>query len=334
MKAAILNPSDVPWSALDAFEDRTVFQTREWLEYLAETQRARPIVAELRERGEIAGYFTGLTFQRFGIRILGGSFPGWTTPYIGFNLKNGASRTAALEVVERLAFGELKCLHMEISSRGFTGADAEGLGFRMRPLESQETDLRLSEEEIFGLMTSACRRCIRKSEKNGVRIEETRDPAFAEEYHDQLEDVFQKQRLVPTYNVERVRALIRHLAPTGRLLLLRAIGPDGKCIGTGIYPGFNKTALFWGNASYRATQILRPNEALHWYAMRYWRARGVESFDWGGAATYKEKYGPRPFATPWFSKSKYRALDSLRDAAQAMVDARQRRNPMNNRASK
>jgi hypothetical protein len=324
MKAAILNTLEVPWAALDEFEDRTVFQTREWVKFLAETQRARPVVAELREGGEVAGYFTGLTFQRFGIRILGGSFPGWTTPYVGFNLKPGASRRAALAAAEQLAFGDLKCLHMEISSQGFTAADGDGLGFRVIPLDSQETDLRQSEEEIFGLMTSACRRCVRKADKSGVRIEEARDPAFAEEYYDQLKDVFGKQRLVPTYAVERVRALIRHLAPTGRLLLLRALDPKGKCIGTGIYPGFNKTALFWGNASYRANQILRPNEALHWYALRYWKARGIETFDWGGAATYKEKYGPRPFATPWFSKSKYEALDTLRDAAKAIVDARQR----------
>jgi hypothetical protein len=155
-------------------------------------------------------------------------------------------------------------------------------------------------------------------------VEETRDPTFADEYYAQLQDVFEKQRLVPTYGLERVRALIRHMAPTGRLLMIRALDSRGACIGTGIYPGFNKLATFWGNASYRSMQILRPNEILHWYAMRYWKARGIECFDWGGGGTYKEKYGPVPNGTPWFSKSKYKALDKLRDAAKAMVDARQR----------
>ena len=107
MKATILDPAKAPWNALDEFEDRTVFQTREWVEFLAETQKARPVVAELRDDGDVAGYFTGLTFQRFGIRILGGSFPGWTTPYVGFNLKKGAARRDALEAIERLAFDEL-----------------------------------------------------------------------------------------------------------------------------------------------------------------------------------------------------------------------------------
>jgi hypothetical protein len=107
MDARLLDPTKVPWDTLDRFADRTVFQTREWLEFIAETQGAKPVVAELRAGSDIAGYFAGLTVKRFGIRILGSSFPGWTTPYIGFNMVDGASRREALAALERLAFGEL-----------------------------------------------------------------------------------------------------------------------------------------------------------------------------------------------------------------------------------
>ena len=106
---------------------------------------------------------------------------------------------------------------------------------------------------------------------------------------------------------------MKHLLPTGNLLLLRALSPDGKCIGTGIYPGFNDVAEFWGNASWRSDQHLRPNEALHWYAMRYWKERGVKFFDWGGEGPYKEKYGVQPYSVPWFYKSKYRAVTIARN---------------------
>src|SRR3989442_1557306 len=83
-------------------------------------------------------------------------------------------------------------------------------------------------------------RCVRKAEKSGVTIEEAHDIAFADEYYEQLKDVFAKQGLVPTYDVERVRALVRHMEPSGNVLLLRARDPEGKCIATGIFPGFNK----------------------------------------------------------------------------------------------
>jgi hypothetical protein len=324
MKSHIVEFEAVDWSALDRFADRTVFQTREWIQFIREAQDATPLIAELREGREVVGFFTGLTFTRLGVKILGSSFPGWTTPYMGFNLVPGASRADALAAVEEMAWGTLKCLHMEVSDPHFTIADGKSLGFSGKSYASYRTDLRKSEEELLGSMDSACRRCIRKAEKSGVRIEEARDLAFADEYYEQLVDVFAKQELIPSYKVDRVRTLIKYLQPTGRILLLRARDPGGKCIATGIFPGFNKIAEFWGNASFRSGQILRPNELMHWYAMRYWKRRGVEIYDWGGEGKYKEKYGCVPHRVPWFTKSRFEVISKLRDQAKKMFERKQR----------
>ncbi len=272
------------WKHLDGYEDRTVFQTREWLQFVSESQNATPVLAELRDGNKVLGYFTGLTFSKFGLRVLGSSFPGWTTPYIGFNLNAGISRRDALEALEKFAW----------------------------------------DHQLFNSMESACRRCVRKAEKSGVKIEEAHDLAFADEYYEQLKDVFAKQSLVPTYSVERVRSLVRNMAPTGNVLLIRARDSEGKCIATGIYPGFNKIAEFWGNASFRAYQNLRPNEACHWYAMRYWKQRGAAIFDWGGEGKYKEKYGCTPHRVPWFTKSRYQIVGALRNEARNMFARKQK----------
>jgi Acetyltransferase (GNAT) domain len=324
MKCSIVELGKVNWQRLDQFEDRTVFQTREWLQFLAETQRATPVVLELTDGSATAGYFTGPVFRRFGLRILGSSFPGWTTPHIGFNLLPGVPRSGALAAVEKMAFGALRCVHLEISDPYFSKEDGRSLGFTCEYYASYRTDLRRSEEDIFNAMESACRRCIRKAEKSGVTIEEAHDLAFADEYYQQLRHVFARQGLVPTYDLKRVRAIIRNLHPAGRLLLLRARDPQGTCIATGIFPGFNRIAEFWGNASIRAGQILRPNEAIHWYAMRYWRNRGVEIYDWGGEGKYKEKYGCTPYRVPWFSKSRYALVLKLRNEAKKAFGRKQR----------
>jgi len=324
MKCKFIDFESADWKRLDAFADRTVFQTREWVRFVSECQKATPVLAELREGGEIVGYFTGLTFSRFGVKVLGSSFPGWTTPYMGFNLIAGASRAAALQALEMAVWDELKCLHMEVSDPHFAVADGRSLGFQCEAYDSYRTDLKRSEEEIFNRMNSACRRCIRKAEKSGVTIEEAHDPDFADEYHTQLQDVFAKQGLVPTYKIDRVRSLVKHLEPMGRILLLRARDAQGKCIATGIFPGFNKIAEFWGNASFRESQILRPNEAIHWYAMRYWKRRGVEVYDWGGGGMYKEKYGCIAHAVPWFTKSRYQVVSRLRDGAKKAFARKQR----------
>lgn len=324
MKAKIIDPAMVDWARLDGFADRTVFQTREWLHFVRETQHAKIVLCELDEGGGTVGYFAGLTFSRLGVRILGSSFPGWTTPYMGFNLAPGASRKDALAAIERMAWDTLKCLHMEVSDPFFSVEDGKERGFTCEFYASYRSDLTETEDEIFGKMDSACRRCVRKAEKSGVTIEEAHDLGFADEYYEQLKDVFAKQGLVPTYNVERVRALVRNLEPTGRILLVRARDPQGKCIASGIFPGFNKIAEFWGNASYRSSQNLRPNEAIHWYAMKYWKRRGVEVYDWGGEGTYKEKYGCVKHSVPWFTKSRFGFISTLRGQAKAMFERKQR----------
>jgi lipid II:glycine glycyltransferase (peptidoglycan interpeptide bridge formation enzyme) len=114
------------------------------------------------------------------------------------------------------------------------------------------------------------------------------------------------------------------MEPTGNVLLIRARDPEGKCIATGIYPGYNHIAEFWGNASFRAYQNLRPNEACHWYAMRYWKQRGAAIFDWGGEGTYKEKYGCVPYRVPWFTKSRYQIVGKLRNQARNMFARKQK----------
>jgi len=324
MKAKLIDPAHVPWGMLDSFADRTVFQTREWLNFIRETQRAGIVVCELSDGRDVVGYFTGLVFSRFGIRVLGSSFPGWTTPYIGFNLVPGVSRKAALAAIEGAAWGPLKCLHMEVSDPHFTFEDGMQLGFSCEAYASYRTDLTQPEDKLFNAMDSACRRCIRKAEKSGVTIEEAHDAAFADEFYEQLIDVYAKQGLVPSYPIERVRSLIKNVEPTGRVLLVRARDSAGKCIATGIFPGFNKIAEFWGNASLRSSQILRPNEAIHWYAMRYWKRRGMEVYDWGGEGTYKEKYGCTPHRVPWFTKSRFAIISNLRDQAKKMFNRKQR----------
>ena len=59
----LLNPREIPWDGLDAFDDRVVFQTRKWLDFIAESQKAKPVVAKSRDGNTVAGYFSGLVVR-------------------------------------------------------------------------------------------------------------------------------------------------------------------------------------------------------------------------------------------------------------------------------
>ena len=319
-----ITPDERVWREMDASPDRLLFQTREWVEFVVRTQEAEPVVAAVLDDGRPVGWFTGLVVRRFGARILGSPLPGWTTPSMGFNLVDGVSRRAAAEALVGFAFGSLGCIHLELKDRRLAVGDLDGLGFRHTATRTFDVDLAPPEDEIFARMTSACRRAVRKAGKSGVNVEEAAPEGFAEEYYAQLEDVFAKQSLRPTYPVERVRELISCLHPTGRLLLLRAVAPDGKRIATGIFPAMNGTAYFWGGASWRAHQILRPNEAIFWHAMRYWRARGMTLMDLGGGGDYKRKYGAVERSVPFFRRGRVPGLESVRELARVALSGRWR----------
>jgi hypothetical protein len=314
-----LDLDDCDWERMDALPDRVVFQTREWLEFVARTQRAEPVVASLVRDGDAVGYFTGLIVRRFGLRILGSPFQGWTTQWMGFNFQAAVDPRAAAQALARFAFGSLGCVHLELRDRALPHEALTGLGFEPAPMLTFELDLSADEDQLFARMTSACRRAIRKGRRVGVTVEEAGAEGFADEYYAQLEDVFAKQGLRPTYGVDRVRELIRCVHPTGRLLLVRALGPEGDRIATGIFPAMNGTAYFWGGASWRSHQILRPNEAIFWFAMRYWKARGMSVMDMGGGGDYKRRYGPRELHVPTLRKSRLPLLGQLRDLGAALL---------------
>lgn len=309
---------------LSKYSDRTVFHTKPWLTFVAKTQNAHPVIAQLKDGSEVVGCFAGLVVKKFGLRILGSPFPGWTTSYMGICLTPGVSRREALEALTRFAFQELRCVHLEVFDRRLTAADANDFGWDYRLVPGFEIDLTRGERELFESMSSACRRCIRKAEKSGVVIEEAAEEQFADEYYTQLQDVFAKQSLVPPYGVERVRELVRCLGSSGMLLLLRARDAAGHCIGTGLFPAANDLMYFWGGASWRQYQQLRPNELIQWHAIKYWKQRGIQRYDMGGGGEYKRKYGGVAIAVPWIRKSKYESIAALRMLAQNIIKAQRR----------
>jgi lipid II:glycine glycyltransferase (peptidoglycan interpeptide bridge formation enzyme) len=88
--------------------------------------------------------------------------------------------------------------------------------------------------------------------------------------------------MAPAYSLDYVQKLIETLLPTGHLLLLRARNFEGVCIATGIFLALNKTAVFWGAASWRQHQSLRPNEPLAWSGIQKLKSKGIQELHFGG----------------------------------------------------
>ncbi|MBM4326384.1 MAG: GNAT family N-acetyltransferase [Deltaproteobacteria bacterium] len=309
--------SSVDQAELDQFPDRMVHQSLPWLQFIADAQNARPVLARLRNDRETLGYFSGLLVKKFGFTILGSPFPGWSTTYMGFNLKPGVPRSSAIGALTHFAFSQLRCHHLELMDRFATEEDYEPFDFHIWMFQGYEIDLRLEEDRLLADMSATCRNSIRKATRLGVRIEESTVPDFVCDYWAQLKHVFAVKGAIPLFGPSRVEQLIERLLPTGNLLLLKAMNEEGECVATGLFPALNKTAFFWGGASWRHHSKLGANEALVWYAMKYWKRRGIQTFDMVGLGDYKRKFGAYPIAIPWASKSRNRSIAFLRRSAES-----------------
>jgi CelD/BcsL family acetyltransferase involved in cellulose biosynthesis len=314
----------VAWETIIArYPSAEVFHSPGWLAFLVSSQGAEPVVAVVRVDGQPVGHFVGAIVRRFGVRILGSPLRGWGTESMGFLGGGGFDRRAAAEALVPFAFGELGCLHVDLADRWLAAEQMVGSGYVVDPGSTFIVDLESAEETVLGRMHSTKRRYIRQAVRRGLRIEIATDIEFADEYYEQLKDVFGRQGLVPTYDVDRVRHLIRSLQPTGQLLLLRVRSPDGTCLATSISFGRNQTAVLWGAASFRGEAKNHPNEPLWWEVMHYWREKGAVRFDMGGGGDYKADYGGVITPVVHFHRSRFAPLRFGRAAVSRLVAARQ-----------
>ena len=284
---------EMPWDDLRTYKGANIFQTRPWIEFLADYERAEPVIATVISGDQIQGYFSGLIFSKIGLRILGSPYNRWNTFFMGFNLKPGVSYHEILQAFPEFVFNELKCHFFMIVDSNLEGDEWKGLSYYVRKTKNYALDLTKSEEELFANMKgNNCRRAIRGAEKKGVVIEEAADPGFADEYFAQHQELLVRKSYPPDFKLDFVRQMITCLLPTGNLLLLRARNPEGVCIATHIDFVFNKVAVYWGGASWQQYFNLHPNELIYWYAIKRAKMMGAETLRLGRTRKqFKEKFG-------------------------------------------
>src|SRR5574342_283596 len=94
---------------LDINQQGTIHQTPAWLAFLADSQQGELVFATLKDGETPLGSFTGLIVRKFGLRILGSPFPGWSTDYMGFALSAATDRSRAVNALIEFAFQDLGC---------------------------------------------------------------------------------------------------------------------------------------------------------------------------------------------------------------------------------
>lgn len=299
---------------------KSLFTTTGWLNFIQEDSKVQPLFLRITSGDTFVGYFTAMIQMSYGFRIIGSPFPGWSTCYMGFDLVDSSiNKLDLIPCVADYLFKAKKAHLIEISDRDITVEAARERGYRAEPYTTLELKVDRTDEELFKVFKTDCRNFIRQFERRGATLEHVDpDDTFAEQYYDQLKDVFAKQGLVPTYSLEKVKCLLRNLKEQDSVLCLRVVDPEGTCIATSIFPGYNNKFFFWGGASYRSGQHYRPNEYMLWTAIRYWRDRGCTDFDMVGVRDYKRKFGSEEVQYASISLARSDIVFWLRDMAKKM----------------
>lgn len=289
------------------FVNKPVFTTIPWIKFVENDSKAKPLFIRITKDNKFVGYFTALETRKFGIKIVGSPFRGWSTCYMGIDTNYPECKMDIYEQLVPFLFKNEKCQYIEINDRDITVEQAKERGITALPLDTLELDIDKTDEELFKQMKPDCRNFIRQFERRGARLEVVEpDEMFAKDYYCQLEDVFAKQGLVPTYSLDKVKKLMNALKETDEILCLRVTSPDNRSIASSIFLGYKEKFFFWGGASYRPDQHYRPNEYMIWTAIKYWRDKGVKHFDMVGARDYKRKFGSynQQYANMIFSNPK------------------------------
>lgn len=295
---------DIPWDDIESTYDSNVYKTHNWFCHLKESCHVQPFIVTIKCNNDMVGWLVAGRITRFGFKIVASPFEGWATSYQGLSLIKKTSKEDRLDIIIQLQqylFKECGIHFFQVSDWKLDYEDIGNNNVYTEPINSYLLDISPSIEDLFkSFKQKSCQYSIHKAQKLGVIVKEPDDlAAFGHEYYKQLEDVFLKQNLKPTYNEKRVQSLLHSLDRQKDLIILEALHPETKkCMACIIFILHNGIGFYWGASSWREYQKLCPNEILMFEGIKILKERGCKQLEMEGIRPYKEKYNPIQYSKP------------------------------------
>ena len=305
------NLSTIDGIEYQSYPNKNLFTTIEWLSFLRDWKNVEPLILRITDRDNcLVAHFTGCVFQKFGMKILGSPFYGWIGQHMGFDFIDESKINKSLILDETITYIKNNThisffIFADFQYEETDIKDCETHLFTDSIRGSYFLDLTQSEELLFKNFKSGYRTCVRKFEKMGGKIVEEYSDEFMEEHHKQLEEVFNRKSMTPPSYRHRLNLL--HKKKSDMILSIKALDENGRNIASSYYIGAGSMAFFQSNASYTDALQYNANQALMWYAIKYWKDEGYKILDLAGRASYKANFGAILKSTPTvvWTKNKY-----------------------------
>ncbi len=279
----------------------SVFHRRVWLDLVADLARAKFRPTRIEDNGHTLGLLPLFQLRRGPLRILASPPPLAATPYLGpvvasELLPEVFAALAHFAKAQGVAYLELR-IAADLPAQVWAPA-----GFEREERATHVLDLRPGERELWQrALDPACRRAVRKAEREGVTIQEVRLAEVADRYYELAQMVFARHHRPPPLRKEDYLRMDRAIEAGAHARVLAALH-RGQIVAAGIFPFDSRTVYYLDGVSDRAAQSLRPNNLLHWEVIRWAAARGLQEYDMVGAgipgvARFKQTFGTieRPY---------------------------------------
>ena len=158
------------------------------------------------------------------------------------------------------------------------------------------TSLDRSLDELHAAFRSQTRRNIATAERSGVEVVLSPDADAVTEYHQLHVELRKHKYSLLAQPLEFFERIWKAFAPTDHVRTALAL-VDGRPVAGAMYVVWQDTVYYKFGASLAEFLPQRPNDALHWSAMRWAHGRGLTALDWGlsdldqpGLVAYKSKW--------------------------------------------
>lgn len=142
-----------------------------------------------------------------------------------------------------------------------------------------DLDLTKSETEIFSKLKDSNQRNIRKASRDGLTIEIGTSPDTLPRFYD-LNCLTRKHHGLPPQPLSFFKNVQRYIISRGYGTYISARN-EGRIIASSIFLHFGSAAFFKYGASDPRHLNHRPNNAILWEAIRWYKARGMTSLSLG-----------------------------------------------------
>lgn len=154
-------------------------------------------------------------------------------------------------------------------------------------------------EAVFDKLSSSNRRAIRKSQKDGVRVEFSHSLDALKGFYE-LQCITRKRHGLPSQPFKFFESIHRNLIAPQKGIIISAFVRSGQLAASSIYLEQGKTVHYKYGASEKRYQSSRCNNLVMWNALKHYSELGFESIDLGrnsiansGLRRYKQSWGAK-----------------------------------------